>query len=103
MQQSTFLQEAMKLALDAGLKRDEIHRIVDAELLHQALQRVKGNQRHAADALGVHRNTVSRELGTLGLLELPAKIREANKQPKLPFMGKRPEGIWVDPPKRRMA
>jgi DNA-binding protein Fis len=99
------LQETVKLALDAGLRRDEVRKVFERALLAEALERAKGNQCHAADALGVHRNTLTRQIEELNLTGLPLAIRQANKQPKLPFMGKRPSGIWVDAPKsgRRMG
>ena len=97
----TPIRQAAELSLDAGV---EGRNIWDRERLIAALERTRGNIVHAAVLLQTHRNTVGRQLVKFGLKQLPGQIRELNRQPKLDFMRKRPEVIWVDAvPKRRVA
>lgn len=94
--------ETAKLALDERLSSQEIQEIVTQAVYVEALQRAAGNVCSAAKMLKVHRNTANRILLKHTLNELPRKIREANKQPKLAFM-KPPRAVGAGRAKRMSA
>jgi DNA-binding NtrC family response regulator len=48
--------------LDKGVHYDEARREFEKMFIARALQRTKGNLGHAADMLGLHRNTVARKM-----------------------------------------
>jgi Bacterial regulatory protein, Fis family len=87
------MRGAVRLALDAGVKEVEAIRLFKRDLIAEALERAQGNQCRAAALLGLHRNTLTRQLEELELRELPGALRRAQKQPSL---CKRPVMKWVD-------
>ena len=55
------MEQSIGYLLSIGKDLAEIEYLVRQSVLEQALTRARGNQRRAASALGVHRNTLSRE------------------------------------------
>ncbi|HEX9699274.1 MAG TPA: helix-turn-helix domain-containing protein [Acidobacteriota bacterium] len=51
-----------------GIRLDEAERELEAHFLRRVLQDAGGNQCRAAEALGIHRNTLRRKLQRCGLL-----------------------------------
>jgi len=101
---TTPLRDVAKLALDAGLSRDEARKHFERALIVEALERKKGNVCRAAKLLRLHRNTMSRMIDLFGMTSLPRRIRALNCQQRLAFMRRPPQGIWVDAkPQQRSA
>ena len=50
-----------------GILYDEARREIEKRFINRALHRSKGNLGHAAELLGIHRNTLSRKIATYRL------------------------------------
>ena len=50
-----------------GILYDEARREIEKRFINRALRRSKGNLGHAAELLGIHRNTLSRKIATYRL------------------------------------
>lgn len=59
------LSNAVALAITAGMTINEFRVIVDREFLEQSLNATKGNRTKAAKKVGVHRNTMLRNIEEL--------------------------------------
>jgi len=51
-----------------GIRMDEAVRALEAQFLRHTLQQHRGNQSRAADALGIHRNTLRSRMRRCGLI-----------------------------------
>ena len=51
-----------------GIRMDEAVRVLESHFLRHCLKQHKGNQSRAADALGIHRNTLRNKMRRCGLL-----------------------------------
>ena len=51
-----------------GIRMDEAVRVLESHFLRHLLQQHGGNQTRAADALGIHRNTLRNKMRRCGLL-----------------------------------
>ena len=71
--------------LRAGASQKEAHQLLDQFMLRAAVEQARGFENRAAKLLGVHRNTLWRQLKQCGLENLPRKVRAANKQMKFKF------------------
>jgi DNA-binding NtrC family response regulator len=56
------LESLVQQMLDRGVRFDDARREFEKVFITRALQRSKGNVGHAADLLGLHRNTVARKM-----------------------------------------
>lgn len=65
--QEGLLAEAARLMIESGMEMDSAIRMIRKEVLTQALIRTSGNQCSAALLLGMHRNTLSRQLIDLSM------------------------------------
>lgn len=54
--------------ISGGIRMDEAVRALETHFLRQMLERHNGNQSKAAEALGVHRNTLRNKMNRCGLL-----------------------------------
>lgn len=70
------ISAAAQLALDAGCGMREAARLLQQEILRQALERARGNICRAADLLDCHRNSLTRQLEARGLAQLPSQVRK---------------------------
>ena len=56
------LEKLVQEMLDKGVLYDDARREFEKMFITRALQRSKGNVGHAAELLGIHRNTVARKM-----------------------------------------
>ena len=55
-------EELVKHVLDSSLFLEQAVEVLEKTLIARALERSNGNQCKAADALGIHRNTLQRKM-----------------------------------------
>jgi DNA-binding NtrC family response regulator len=56
------LERLVSDMLDKGLHYEDVRRELEKLSITRALQRTKGSLGHAAELLGVHRNTIARKI-----------------------------------------
>ena len=61
------LDELVADMISGGIRMDEAVRVLEAHFLRHFLQLYNGNQSRAADALGIHRNTLRNKMRRSGL------------------------------------
>lgn len=69
-QLKSHLQQAARELLDAGFVLHECADAMRREVIAEALARTKRNQSRVASGLGIHRNTLGREIHRLALREV---------------------------------
>jgi DNA-binding NtrC family response regulator len=74
--------ELSKLTLKAGMSRDEVLTELDKCLIRAHLKDVKWNQCKAARTLRIHRNTLSRLILELGMLQELKLLRSQEREKK---------------------
>ena len=84
------LEIAANQGLQAGLTLPEFRDLVKKEYIRRALEASEGCQVAAARALGVHRNTLMRDVERLGLHQFCQH-----------YVVKKPAGREIQPPKNR--
>jgi DNA-binding protein Fis len=57
------LEGLVNLMVERGILFEEAVEEFEKRFIKRVLDRVKGNQSRAAEALGIHRNTLSRKIG----------------------------------------
>ena len=77
------IMQVADMILRSGCGEREGQRLLSAALAMNALERSRGNIVHAAHALGLHRNSLTRKLVLLGLSRLPGDIRRFHKQQRV--------------------
>lgn len=68
---------AARLLAGHGIPLDEIERLMRRQVLRQVIENKHGNLCHAALALGLHRNTMTRHVNELQLGAEVAEIRRS--------------------------
>ncbi len=87
---NTPIQEVAALAVVACMPKHELREHVDRRLTIETLYATGGNVCRAARRLGVHRNSLTRELAAFGLSHLPKEIRRNNRQLSFQWDPRRP-------------
>jgi len=84
------IERTAEQMLAAGMSWAEGARELRKAMITTLLRKHKGNLCHAARALLIHRNTLTRQLKTLGIADVPRQIRaQLRAQPALKY-GARP-------------
>ena len=73
------LEKLIQEMVDRGLLYEDALRVFERAFIAQVLARTNGNLSRAADTLGIHRNTLSRKMESLGLDHQPRRRRRASR------------------------
>jgi DNA-binding NtrC family response regulator len=71
------LDSLISLLVERGVAYEDALNEFEKRFIRKVLERSNGNRSRAAHALGIHRNTLSRKIGDLGLDHHPRRRRTA--------------------------
>ena len=78
------LNQLIAEMLENGIRYEDAQREFERRFITGALARSRGNLSHAAKLLGLHRNTLSRNVAQYRIKPIPLKVgvRRHSKKPK---------------------
>jgi hypothetical protein len=83
------IRSAAEYMARVQLPMDQARHLLERELIMAALAECNGNQKQAAARLGVHRNTLERDMKKLGI---PLKTQVCDEQRRMRMAGGRARG-----------